>query len=214
MKLLFSFRSLSKSSVDVTGTPLTSGRPLPRESDGSVALQILVPAAVERHAFATHQHIHTYTHNHSRAHEHARAHTQIPSERERHTHTCQPPGRSSDRGVDSKGLRSSGCKTSSTATRVAGSKRTPGSQQRLQDIIYHHSGCREPAVIYRRPMLPGFGIHLDVGDSGVQFGAGQMSAAGLHAALKVQVRAARHRAGLACIGTSVQRALDSWRESK
>ena len=144
-----------------------------------------------------HTHIHTYTHNHSRAHEHARAHTQIPSERERDTHTCQPPGRSSDRGVDSKGLRSSGCKTSSTATRVAGSKRTPGSQQRLQDIIYHHSGCREPAVIYRRPMLPGFGIHLDVGDSGVQFGAGQMSAAGLHAALKVQVRAARHRAGLA-----------------
>ena len=60
-------------------------------------------------------------------------------------------------------------------------------------------------------MLPGFGIHLDVGDSGVEFGAGQMSAAGLHAALKVQVRAARHRAGLACIGTSVQRALDSWR---
>ena len=92
---------------------------------------------------------------------------------------------------------SSGCKTSSTATRVAGSQRTPGSQQRLQDIIYRHSGCREPAVIYRRPMLPGFGIHLDVGDSGVQFGAGQMSAAGLHAALKVQVRAARHRAGLA-----------------
>ena len=73
---------------------------------------------------------------------------------------------------------SSGCKTSSTATRAC-------TQQRLQDIIY------------RRPMLPGFGIHLDVGDSGVQFGAGQMSAAGLHAALKVQVRAARHRTGLA-----------------
>ena len=136
VKILFSFRQLSKSSVDVTGTPLTSGRPLPRESDGSVALQILVPAAVERHAFATHQHIHTYTHNHSRAHEHARAHTQIPSERERDTHTCQPPGRSSDRGVDSKGLRSSGCKTSSTVTRVAGSQRSSTGAPCYQDLEF------------------------------------------------------------------------------
>ena len=184
VKILFSFRQLSKSSVDVTGTPLTSGRPLPRESDGSVALQILVPAAVERHAFATHQHIHTYTHNHSRAHEHTRAHTQIASERETHTHTCQPPGRSPDRGVDSKGLAETvaperasppdkACRlhwsksnlaphfAPSQHDLVAGRYRgTPGSQQRLQDIIYRHSGCREqahpwfPAAVARHHLPP------------------------------------------------------------
>ena len=123
--------SRSKSSVDVSGTPLSSGRPLPRECDGSAAVRIVV---------------------------------QRPS---------------------------SGCKT----RRCHPSTRMLREQGR--HVIYRHSGCREPAVIYRRPMLPGFGIHLDVGDSGVQFGAGQMSAAGLHAALKVQVRAARHRTGLA-----------------
>ena len=73
---------------------------------------------------------------------------------------------------------------------------TPCSQQRLQDIIY------------RRPMLPGFGIHLHDGQTSVEVGTGQMSAAGLQAVLNVQVRAARHRAGLACMGSCVHRALE------
>ena len=43
-------------------------------------------------------------------------------------------------------------------------------------VIYRHSGCREPAIIFRRPMLPGFGIHLRVGETGVQCGTDRMSA--------------------------------------
>ena len=87
VKIFFSF-------VDLTGTPLSSGRPLPRESDGSAAVRIVV---------------------------------QRPS---------------------------SGCKT----RRCHPSTRMLREQGR--HVIYRHSGCREPAVIYRRPMLPGFGIHL------------------------------------------------------
>ena len=66
----------------------------------------------------THTHIHTHTHTLAGAHTHththtpnqslvcarARAHTDTITERERHTHTRQPPGRSTDRYVDSKGL--------------------------------------------------------------------------------------------------------------
>ena len=118
------------------------GRPLPRDSDGSAALRIVV---------------------------------QRPS---------------------------SGCKTRHChpSTRML--------REQGRHVIYRHSGCREPAVIYRRPMLPGFGIHLHDGQTSVEVGTGQMSAAGLHAALKVQVRAARHRAGLACMGSCVHRALE------
>ena len=115
VKILFSFRPLSKSSVDVTGTPLTPGRSLPRASDGSARPHFRcwssVPAAVARHAL--------------------------------------PPV-----------------------------KRVPREQGR--HVIYRHSGCRKPAVIFRRPMLPGFGIHLHVGETGVQFGTDQMSAGGPH----------------------------------
>ena len=116
VKIPSSFRSLSPSSVDVTGTRLTSGRPLPRASDGSARPHFRcwssVPAAVARHAVATRQHV-----------------------------CC---GNKAD--------------MSSTVT----------------------SGCREPAVIFRRPMLPGFGTHLHVGETGAQFGTDQMSAPGPH----------------------------------
>ena len=113
-------------------------------------------------------------------------------------------------------------------------KRVPREQGR--HVIYRHSGCRKPAVISRRPMLPGFGTHLHVGETGAQFGTDQMSAAGphivcssalhwgravctpwackcFHMNVKAHtVRAARHHAGLVCIATCVQRALDSGRE--
>merc|ERR1711970_400113 len=142
-----------------------------------------------------HTHIHTYTHNHSRAHEHARAHTQIPSQTERETHTCQPPGRSTDRGVDSKGLAETvtprprgrplprkrvGCTGRNQILRRSlhrhsmawspGDREAPlvpssGYRTRLchpstrmlreqgRHVIYRHSGCREAAVIYRRPPM-------------------------------------------------------------
>ena len=130
VKIPSSFRTLSQSSVDVNGTPLTSGRPLPRASDGSARPHFRcwssVPAAVARHAVATRQHV-----------------------------CC---GNKAD--------------MSSTVT----------------------SGCREPAVIFRRPMLPGFGTHLHVGETGAQFGTDQMSAPGPHSVCS----SALHRGRAVC----------------
>ena len=54
--------------------------------------------------WSMHTHTHTHTPNQSLVCARARAHTDTITERETHTHTRQPPGRSTDRYVDSKGL--------------------------------------------------------------------------------------------------------------
>jgi len=154
--------------VDVTGTPLSSGRPLPRESDGSAVLRIVV---------------------------------QRPS---------------------------SGCKT----RRCHPSTRMLREQGR--HVIYRHSGCREPAVIFRRPTRIWNSSSCRRNRCPVWHRPDECTRPArrvlIRAALEQSrvytvdlqehhmnekahtVRAARHYAGLVCIATCVQRALDSGRE--
>ena len=169
VKNLFSFRSLSKPSVDVNGAPLTSGRPLARESAGSAALQMLVqrPGSGCKTCLATRQACAAGTRQ-----------------------ACHLPP---------LGLQeASGHLPAPHATRIWNSS----SCRRNRCPVWHRPDeCTRPArrVLIRAALEQSRVYTVDLQEHHMNEKA--------HT-----VRAARHHAGLVCIATCVQRALDSGRE--